>query len=99
MTGNPNLVADSGIDTPPNNPLELLRTWFDTALQLKVCEPYGITLATVDLSGQPSTRVVLLKGFDLKTSISSSIDYHDKCFNVIYNHQLNFKSTKIYLTT
>ncbi len=64
LTGNPNLVADSGIDTPPNDPLELLRTWFDTALQLKVCEPYGITLATVDAAGHPSTRVVLLKGFD-----------------------------------
>lgn len=64
LTGNPNLVADSGIDTPPNNPLELLRIWFDAALQLKVCEPYGITLATVDAAGHPSTRVVLLKGFD-----------------------------------
>lgn len=64
LTGNPNLVANSGLDTPPANPLELLRTWFDTAIQLKVCEPYGITLATVNAAGHPSTRVVLLKGFD-----------------------------------
>lgn len=64
LTGNPNLVADSGLDTPPNNPLDLLRRWFDTAIQLRVCEPYGITLATVDSGGCPSTRVVLLKDFD-----------------------------------
>ena len=64
LTGNLNLVTDSGLDTPPNNPLELLRTWFHTALQLNVSEPYGITLATVDAVGHPSTRVVLLKGFD-----------------------------------
>ncbi|MES2607905.1 MAG: hypothetical protein V4544_04160 [Pseudomonadota bacterium] len=39
LTGNPNLVGDSGLDMPPNNPLELLRTWFETAIRLKVCEP------------------------------------------------------------
>lgn len=64
LTGNPDLVGDSGLDTPPNNPLELLHAWFDAAIQLKVCEPYSITLATVDSNGHPSTRVVLLKGFD-----------------------------------
>ena len=64
LTGNPNLVGDSGINAPPKDPIELLRTWFDTAIRLNVCEPYGITLATVDVLGRPSTRVVLLKGFD-----------------------------------
>lgn len=64
LTGNPNLVADSGLDFPPQNPLELLRLWFDAALTLNVCEPYGMTLATVDSDGHPSTRVVLLKDFD-----------------------------------
>lgn len=64
LVGNPDLVGDSGLDFPPLNPFDMLRTWFETALALKVCEPYGITLATVDSNGHPSTRVVLLKDFD-----------------------------------
>ena len=73
LTGNPNLVGDSGINAPPKDPIELLRTWFDTAIRLNVCEPYGITLATVDVLGRPSTRVVLLKGFDERGFLFATI--------------------------
>jgi pyridoxamine 5'-phosphate oxidase len=38
------------------------RVWLDEALTAKVDEPTALTLSTVAPSGQPSSRVVLLKG-------------------------------------
>ncbi|GAB3583780.1 pyridoxine/pyridoxamine 5'-phosphate oxidase [Hymenobacter daeguensis] len=38
------------------------RVWLDEALAAKVEEPTALTLSTVAASGQPSSRVVLLKG-------------------------------------
>ncbi len=47
-----------------SSPLEQFTRWFDEALAAKVPEPNAMTLATVDASGQPSARIVLIKGFD-----------------------------------
>ena len=38
------------------------RQWLDEALKAQVDEPTALTLSTVSASGQPSSRVVLLKG-------------------------------------
>ncbi len=38
------------------------RAWLEEALAAKVDEPTAVTLSTVAASGQPSSRVVLLKG-------------------------------------
>lgn len=46
------------------SPFEQFARWFDEALAAKVPEPNAMTLATVDASGQPSARIVLIKGFD-----------------------------------
>ena len=46
------------------DPLELFARWFDEARAAKLREPNAMTLATVDSSGQPSARIVLLKGID-----------------------------------
>jgi pyridoxamine 5'-phosphate oxidase len=45
-------------------PLEQFQKWFEQALAAKVPEPNAMTLATVGAQGRPSTRVVLIKGFD-----------------------------------
>jgi len=45
-------------------PLEQFSLWFDEALAANVPEPNAMTLATVDSTGQPSARTVLIKGFD-----------------------------------
>lgn len=47
-----------------NEPLALFREWFDEALKSDVLEPNAMTLATVGEDGRPSTRIVLVKGFD-----------------------------------
>lgn len=51
--------ADAGGD-----PFALFGAWFDAALAAGLPEPNAMTLATVGPGGQPSARVVLLKGFD-----------------------------------
>jgi len=51
-------------ETAAASPLEQFSLWFDQALQAQVPEPNAMTLATVDNTGQPSARTVLIKGFD-----------------------------------
>jgi pyridoxamine 5'-phosphate oxidase len=51
-------------DSPHNEPLQQFREWFDQVLTSNVPEPNAMTLATVGEDGRPSTRIVLIKGFD-----------------------------------
>jgi pyridoxamine 5'-phosphate oxidase len=48
----------------PADPLDLFRRWFDEAVSARVPEPNAMTLATVGAGGRPSSRIVLVKGFD-----------------------------------
>lgn len=47
-----------------DDPIEQFRRWFDDALRAQVPEPNAMTVASVDPDGQPSARVLLLKGID-----------------------------------
>ena len=47
-----------------DDPLEQFQGWLDDAQHADVREPNAMTLATVDATGQPSARIVLLKGLD-----------------------------------
>ncbi|EMY61762.1 pyridoxamine 5'-phosphate oxidase [Leptospira terpstrae] len=49
-------------ETAGSNPLELFNLWFSEAKTEGEPEPNAMSLATVDKSGQPSARIVLLKG-------------------------------------
>mgnify|MGYP003121373300 CR=1 FL=1 len=46
------------------SPLEQFKLWLSDALEKGVCEANAMTLATADEQGRPSTRPVLIKGFD-----------------------------------
>lgn len=46
------------------NPIDQFEVWFKEAVNNKLREPNAMHLATVAPDGQPSGRVVLLKGFD-----------------------------------
>ena len=63
LSGDPDLVLPE-FDSPPADPLALLRAWFDAARQREVREPWAATLATADEDGNPSTRTVAIKGVD-----------------------------------
>ena len=45
------------------DPLEQFARWFEQARRESLELPEAMTLATVDLSGHPDARMVLLKGF------------------------------------
>ena len=46
------------------NPIEQLRKWLAEAFDDGCLEPNSMNVATVDASGQPSARIVLLRGLD-----------------------------------
>jgi pyridoxamine 5'-phosphate oxidase len=48
------------------NPLDQFNLWFSEALKQNIVEPNAMTLSTVDKSGSPSSRTVLLKDVDEK---------------------------------
>jgi pyridoxamine 5'-phosphate oxidase len=54
-------LLETGIDP---NPFHQFRLWMAQAIATQLLEPNAMTLATVDASGQPTARTVLLKGFD-----------------------------------
>ena len=49
-----------------SEPLSQFKQWLDHALASQVPEPNAMTLATVSPEGRPSTRIVLIKGFDAR---------------------------------
>jgi len=48
----------------PANPWVLFDRWFKAALKAQVLDVNALAVASVDRSGKPSNRIVLLKGFD-----------------------------------
>ncbi len=53
------------------------KTWFEEARAAGIQEPNAMTLATVDSQGQPSSRIVLLKGVDQR-GFSFFTNYHSR---------------------
>jgi pyridoxamine 5'-phosphate oxidase len=70
---------------PPADPFALAAEWIARAIDLGVREPGTLALATADADGSPSSRFVLLKGFDkhglLFVSQTSSRKGHDIAAN------------------
>lgn len=54
-------LLESGV---PADPFELFRAWLLDAVEAGLAEPNAMVLGTADASGQPSTRIVLLKELD-----------------------------------
>jgi pyridoxamine 5'-phosphate oxidase len=65
LTGNPTLVKPN-FDTPPANPLIMLKEWLEEAERLGIVEPKGLILSTVNDHHHPSSRVVFLRACDEK---------------------------------
>jgi pyridoxamine 5'-phosphate oxidase len=58
-------AALSERDAAPN-PFDQFARWFDEAVAAAIPEPNAMTLATVDATGRPAARIVLLKGTDAR---------------------------------
>jgi pyridoxamine 5'-phosphate oxidase len=50
--------------TEESDPFSLFAQWLEDATGSEINDPNGTALATVDASGLPNVRMVLLKGFD-----------------------------------
>ena len=46
------------------DPIAQFSHWFDEAIAAQVPEPNAMSLATVGVDGRPSSRIVLIKGYD-----------------------------------
>ncbi|SBT09956.1 Pyridoxine/pyridoxamine 5'-phosphate oxidase [Candidatus Accumulibacter aalborgensis] len=58
--------AELSEDASHSDPLKQFEEWLSAAIAARVPEPNAMTLATVGADLRPSTRVVLIKGFDEK---------------------------------
>ena len=58
--------AELSEDASHADPLQQLAQWLQEAIAAQVPEPNAMTLATVDHQLRPSTRVVLIKGYDAR---------------------------------
>lgn len=56
--------AELSEDASEANPLKQFERWLNEAIQSEVPEPNAMTVATVASNMRPSTRVVLIKGYD-----------------------------------
>jgi pyridoxamine 5'-phosphate oxidase len=54
-------LAEADVD---KSPVVQFGKWFKDALDAQLHEPNVMTLATADLTGKPTARILLLKGFD-----------------------------------
>ena len=59
------------------DPLEQFDRWLQQALTARLPEPNAMTLASVGADGRPSTRVVLIKGYDAR-GIVWYTNYHSR---------------------
>jgi pyridoxamine 5'-phosphate oxidase len=59
------------------DPLKQFERWLKQALDGQLPEPNAMTLATVGADGRPSTRVVLIKGYDAR-GIVWYTNYHSR---------------------
>jgi len=53
-------------DDVRDDPIAQFTQWFEQALKAEVNEPNAMNVATVDLDGRPSSRIVLVKQFDAR---------------------------------
>ncbi|HZZ82547.1 MAG TPA: pyridoxamine 5'-phosphate oxidase [Gemmataceae bacterium] len=60
MSNEPNLLEQDA----PANPFALFAQWYLDAETAELTEPSAMTLATADAAGNPSARMVLMRGFD-----------------------------------
>jgi pyridoxamine 5'-phosphate oxidase len=56
--------AGLDVDDLTPEPFALFDRWLQNAIDANLADPTAMTVATVDNSGQPSQRIVLLKNFD-----------------------------------
>ena len=84
LEGNSNLIQTNW-KSPPTNPMDLMKDWVRQAKQAEFAEPLGMTLTTIDRSGLPWNRVVLIKQLDEFSIVFGSSSVSEKGKNIEHN--------------
>lgn len=67
------------------NPVEQFEKWMGEAMYAKIPEPNAMTLATADINGKPTARIVLLKGIENGAFIFYTNYVSKKGQDLLYN--------------
>lgn len=70
-------------------PIEQFSQWLDEAVEAGLKDPSAMCLATVDAAGQPSQRIVLLKGFDERGFVFYTNLESKKAREMVHNPQVS----------
>lgn len=70
-------------------PFALFERWLKNAIDAKLVDPTAMTVATVDSTGQPSQRIVLLKDFEEAGFIFYTNTASKKAQDLIYNQKIS----------
>ena len=90
-------LSESSVDI---NPFNQFKFCFDNIIKTKIKQPNSMILSTVDATGVPSTRVVLLKQFDengfvfftnYKSTKGSNIDKNDQVSLLFFSIELELQ--------
>ena len=87
LEGNSNLIQTNW-DSPPTDPMDLMKDWVRQAEQAEVAEPLGMTLTTLDRFGMPWNRVVLIKELNEFSIVFGSSSTSDKGKNIEQNSKV-----------
>ncbi len=55
------MTSKNIFQNPPTNPLLIFEEWYNMAQENEINDPGAVSLATVDASGQPHSRIVLIR--------------------------------------
>jgi pyridoxamine 5'-phosphate oxidase len=72
LTGDGSMVLPE-FDSPPADPIALLRSWIDVAVKREVREPMSVALATTDSAGRPANRTLMIKNVGLSAAESDAL--------------------------
>ena len=76
-------------NSPPSIPIEAVQRWFDHAESVcRTPNPLAMALSTVNEGGQPSSRMVLLKGFDEQGAVFYSNYESEKACDIQGNNKV-----------
>lgn len=86
-----------------DSPFDQFHAWFKQAVEAKVMEPNAMTLATVDSTGSPDARMVLLKdaderGFTFYTNTASAKArqiHHHNAVTLVFYWDVIFRQVRI----
>ena len=71
-----------------SHPIAQFKKWMKNALEQNLNEPYAMHVATVSADGRPSSRIVLLRGFDEKGFVFYTNYNSRKGKNIAENKQV-----------